>query len=232
MKSIFVDLGAFDGDTIESAMRLYPHASRYVAFEPLPEHFQKLQEKFGRNERVVLVNAAAATRDGSARFYRGLSPGQSGGSLCAKINCSESDSFEAQTIDLARFIREQYPNAFGAVLKCDVEGMEYQLLPHLMETGVIGAFGVIHCEWHYDRVGVSREQHCGLVQALNRLGFALTGENRLDEFAFYVRDRESLGQIEYAFGVGWPKTKLKVKARFPAVWRAIRRVREGLGIAS
>ena len=232
MKSIFVDLGAFSGDTIESAMRLYPSASRFIAFEPLPEHFRILQEKFGRDERVELVNAAAACSDGSARFYRGLSPGQSGGSLCLKTNCSESEAFDVETVDLARFLRERYPDASGAILKCDIEGMEYQLLPYLIETGSISVFGTIHCEWHYDRVGVSREQHKNLVHSLNGLGFALTGENRLDEFAFYVRDRESQGRISYALGTGWSKTKLKAKARFPGIWRAIRRIREKLGIAS
>lgn len=232
MKSVFVDLGAFTGDTIETAMRIFPNASRYIAFEPLPEHFRILKEKFGGNDRVLLVNAAASTRNGSATFHRGLSPGQSGGSLCVKTNCSESDAFSVETIDLARFLRDECPGIFDAVLKCDIEGMEYELLPHLIETGAIRTFGSVYCEWHYDRIAVPRDQHDGLVAQLNGLGFALTGENRLDEFAFYARDRESLGRVAYALGVGWPRTKLRAKARFPKIWGAIRFLRERLGTAS
>lgn len=64
-------------------------------------------------------------------------------------NCTHVDLFQVERVeafDLAAWVRT-LPEA-RIVLKVDVEGAEYVLLPHLIDQGVIDRFSRILVEWH------------------------------------------------------------------------------------
>jgi FkbM family methyltransferase len=225
MGRYFIDLGAFTGDTLATAKRWYPGFDRYFGFEPLPEHFLKLREAYDGDPTIELVAAAADVRDGEATLYRGNSQGQSGGSLCQKDNCLTVGALTVQTRRLSSFLLERFSPADYVVLKLDIEGKEYEVFEDLMTTGALARVDVLFCEWHYDRIGVSKLEHDGLVERLNDYGFGLTGNNSLDEFHFVAKDWEKLGRWRYSFTRGWPKTKLRLRYRFPRLWNAVRTLR-------
>lgn len=225
MSKVFIDLGAFTGDTIASAKEWYPGFDKYYAFEPLPEHFLKLQEAYGACPEVELINAAADKSDGHATLFRGDSVGQSGGSLCQKSNCLTEGALDVRTLGLSGFVLEKFSPGDHVVLKCDIEGKEYEVLHDLISTGAIDRIDELFCEWHYDRVGVPKAEHDRLVALLNEHGFGMTGNNSLDEFHFVAKDWAAMGRWRYAFTKGWPKTKLKLKHRFPNAWKALRLIR-------
>lgn len=54
-------------------------------------------------------------------------------------------------IDLARWLGENVKFEDFVVMKMDLEGMEYRLLPHLLHTGMLGRIDELMLEMHYTR---------------------------------------------------------------------------------
>ena len=71
MKTAYIDLGAFDGDTIELALTKYPNLDAVYAFEPLAENFAALNRKFGGNDKIHLLQCAADVKNGESVLYCG-----------------------------------------------------------------------------------------------------------------------------------------------------------------
>jgi FkbM family methyltransferase len=65
---VFVDCGAFTGDTVDQFIKRCPGYGRIVAFEPDPESFGKLKKKHGGNEKITLINAGAYEKEGEITF--------------------------------------------------------------------------------------------------------------------------------------------------------------------
>jgi hypothetical protein len=69
--------------------------------------------------------------------------------LCLQGNCTHVDSHEeqrAKAFDIAAWVRT-LPEA-RIVLKVDIEGAEYVLLPHLIRHGLMDRFSHVLVEWH------------------------------------------------------------------------------------
>ena len=64
----FLDLGAFDGLTIELAMRRYRKMDKYYAFEPYPPAFDILSKRF-TDKRVICLNSAVHPDGGTQKLY-------------------------------------------------------------------------------------------------------------------------------------------------------------------
>jgi FkbM family methyltransferase len=60
---IFIDCGAYDGDTIENFLKL-PNMEyeQIIAFEPSVESFKRMEKKFN-NQKIMLINAGVYDKD-------------------------------------------------------------------------------------------------------------------------------------------------------------------------
>lgn len=185
----FIDLGAYDGDSLEAALKIYSDFDAFYAFEPYCPNFDKLAEKFSGRPEITLFNQAADTRDGTAKLFlhREINSRDSaaeGNSLVQEKNNVSSDNFQnTPCIDFAHFLTEHFSPADEVVLKIDIEGKEYDLLDHLVNTGSINLIDKIFCEWHDQKIPSLRPRHQPLVKRLQSLGFKLTGKNNTDEFS-------------------------------------------------
>jgi FkbM family methyltransferase len=223
---IFIDLGAFDGDTIGIAQRKYKKLGRIYAFEPLKENFGKLTKKFDGRKDVVLVNAAANTADGEARLYLGKDWGDTGGSLCDHKSTCFRDKFECvKMVDFSKYVLKNFNNSDEKILKVDIEGKEYELLEKMIQDGSLSCIHELFCEWHYDRIGLDYEKHRECVKHLRSLGFNLTGDNNLDEFAHVWRmNHLNLEIRRYAKYYATEFLKYCLAARAPKIYSLLRNV--------
>ena len=121
-RPVILDCGANIGYTVLHYKRQYPHA-RITAFEPDPQFAPVLRRNLQRNGLgdVEVVEAAAWTNDGTARW---LMEGTDGSRLLR----GESDGqvADVRTVDLCRFLDEPID-----LLKIDIEGAEFELVPHV-----------------------------------------------------------------------------------------------------
>ena len=123
---VILDCGANIGYTALWYKRLYP-AAQVVAFEPDPVFAPMLRRNLARNGAgdVTVVAAAAWTADGDAAW---LTQDVDGSRLA---DAGATGATTVATVDLARILRD-----FARIdlLKIDIEGAEYALLPHLAEA--------------------------------------------------------------------------------------------------
>jgi len=65
---VFIDCGAYIGDTVNKFLKRCPDYKQIVAFEPEQKNFKKLKAKYGNNTKITLINAGAYDRDGIVNF--------------------------------------------------------------------------------------------------------------------------------------------------------------------
>jgi FkbM family methyltransferase len=131
---VFVDCGAFDGDTV----RHYAKASqgRYreiVALEPDPKTFPKLSACAAKIDRVTALNAAAGAEAGSMLFVAGGSEASHAASAGAAGFTAPGEIIEVDVIRIDDL------SPFPTYVKMDLEGFEQQALTGA--RGILGAGG-------------------------------------------------------------------------------------------
>jgi FkbM family methyltransferase len=115
---VFIDCGAYDGDTISEFRRATGnHFAKIVAFEPDPENFAALKSAVNGDPRVVLRAYATGARRETVHF--------SAGGTSARI--SSNGTCEVQTITLDEALDGIAPT----YMKFDIEGSE----PATLEGG-------------------------------------------------------------------------------------------------
>jgi len=65
---VFIDCGAYIGDTIDEFLKRCPAYKQIAAFEPEPKNFEKLKENYGNNPKIILINAGVYDKEGIVNF--------------------------------------------------------------------------------------------------------------------------------------------------------------------
>jgi FkbM family methyltransferase len=193
-RRIFIDLGAYDGDTIELAMAIHPETDLFVAFEPSAANLAVLRERYEDHPAVRIVAAAVGVADAPRVQLYHAPEGMGHSLLRTKAGVTEDDAEPVAMIDFSRYLREEFGPADRIVLKVDIEGAEYDLLEHMIADGSIDRIATLYCEWHHRRTAVPAARHRALVRRLRARGFAVTGRNRRDEFARHEAAAASNGR--------------------------------------
>jgi FkbM family methyltransferase len=133
----FVDIGAWIGPLTLLALAM---GSDVLAFEPDPVARRELEDNVALNpqfaERVTIDARAVESRDGTAYIVGG---GDGLGDSTSKLGSSTSKlgsqhaSAESATVDVVDVAELATTDAFRrcALLKCDIEGSEYAVVPRL-----------------------------------------------------------------------------------------------------
>jgi len=121
----------------------------------------------------LLINKAVSTTNSSATFYKfGIDGGSSLEEKRAEImkvrkpNYFPLEKILVPTFDLNEFILTNFTLKDYVVLKLDIEGAEYNVIPHLIDGGAIELITELFIEWHDFRVGVDPSVNVQLVQEL------------------------------------------------------------------
>jgi FkbM family methyltransferase len=113
---VFVDCGAFDGDTLDLFLRKSKFAfTRAFAFEPDPANFARLSDAVafqssGVKRRIEIKRAAVGEHDGTVRFSAEGTASSSVGKGDLEVEC----------IALDQHLRDCDPT----IIKMDIEGAE------------------------------------------------------------------------------------------------------------
>lgn len=170
-----IDCGANVGRV---TARLAEGGARVYAFEPHPDAFRALRERFADNPRVVCIEKAVHDRAGTARlhFHRESAEDplkwSTGSSLDAgKRNVDPENFATVETVDLAEFVLGLGRRV--ALLKIDVEGVEVEILNRLLDTGAVRLVDRVLVETHERKMP-------NLVEPVARLRRRLAEEGLAD----------------------------------------------------
>lgn len=177
---VFVDCGAFIGDTLQHlcnfAKRQGASVSKMVAFEPDPENLDLLRRNFGGDKRVCIIPKGVSDREGILRF----SPNGSAGTFFDSSTGDESVDGE-DFIELpVTALDLQVECSEATFIKMDIEGSELAALR--------GAQGIIRrnhprlaiCIYH------SLEDMVGIIEYVHE---------KFPEYNIYVR-HHTKGKME------------------------------------
>jgi hypothetical protein len=154
---IVIDVGCarYGGDySIERLIEKFEPDTLY-GFDPSWEKGM-YEPAEGSRTNVVCVSKAAWTFTGTVRFLEDGLNGQIG----------TADHWPwTPCFDLARFIR-RLDSGHEIILKMDCEGSEYELLEHLMHTGVDERLSLAWIEWHPRGVPDPTERRASIERRL------------------------------------------------------------------
>ena len=151
MKKVhFIDCGANKGQSIAWAIDHYTDEELKIdSFEPQLENFEVLEDKYEEDPRIALHNVAVWKADGTRAFYPQTWGARTGSSLIeGKYSTNPAISIEVECINLANWIRENKIEDAHTVLKIDIEGAEYDVVPHLLENEIQDLVDEWFIEWH------------------------------------------------------------------------------------
>ena len=186
---IFIDLGAYDGDTLAQAMDLFSDCDRFYAFEPFVDSFNALVKKFGGDDKVILICKGASSKDGEASLFIKQTSNE-GHSMCATKTNVSKESINITSIDFSQFIFDNFDKTDEIILKVNIEGAEYDMFNKMIEDNSISYIDKIFCEWHFHKIPNIKKEHNRIVDKLRKRGFNLTGLNSDDAFVIYVNNHE------------------------------------------
>jgi FkbM family methyltransferase len=195
---VILDCGANIGYTSLHYKRLYPRA-RITAFEPDPAFVPLLRRNLSRNgaEDVAVVAAAAWTRDGVGHW---VMEGKDGSRL---VEQPTATSIQVPTVDLARYLDGDID-----LLKIDIEGAEFQVVPHL--APLLHRVKNILVECHLFGQSSYRDLTC-LMSTLTAAGFSI-GLNSYGPWRDLIRQPETapLHAEQYMLLAGWRTESARV----------------------
>lgn len=182
MKYIFVDCGAFTGDSIEIFRENYPNSSSFdiYAFECNP----KLYNNLLLDETINPINRAVWINNDEIEMYLG---GHEESSTLIKSKrtgkLDKDNPITVRGVDLSQWIESNFNENDFIVVKMNIEGAEYEVIEKLCSSGVIKYIDMMLVQWHVNKIGISKKRHNHIHKMLldSGVSFAPWDINRMDD---------------------------------------------------
>lgn len=155
-RGLFIDCGSNLGQGYSQFVQHFSHdLFDYILIEPNPHCKNTLEEIVARTSgNTILITEAASTYIGTVKFF-GLDkdPTSQGASILKDHNNKYYESSEESAIvvpcfSLSDLISEKCSNYCAIILKLDIEGGEYQVLPDLIKNSTHVKLDACYIEFH------------------------------------------------------------------------------------
>jgi len=158
-RGLFIDCGSNLGQGLAHFKKHFPaDLYDYILVEPNPHCAGRLRGmSASSSDHIEIIEAAASNREGRAKFYGLAEDGRGqtsdGGSILrdhasAWYTADEEKALEVQTFSLSHLIESRAGSYSTIIMKMDIEGAEYEVLGHLLETGAHRMLNGLYVEFH------------------------------------------------------------------------------------
>jgi FkbM family methyltransferase len=188
MKKVFIDCGAHTGSSIRYFRKTFKDSKEYEiwSFEASSQLIGKARNEVGDHA----IHAAVWIEDGEVDFYEvGTTGAGTMNEKKAKWNVDPEErkkrkvtkkkdralhknqkKVRVKSIDLDRWIKENFQSDDYIILKLDVEGSEYEILDHMIENGSVDYINELYIEFHIFKCDVDPSENVRLTKILNNKG--------------------------------------------------------------
>jgi len=136
--SIVFDLGGYKGQWSSDIFSMY--VCNIYIFEPVKKYYENIKQRFFLNQRVRVFQFGLASKN--TEEYIGMS---NDGTSTFNKKSSEQELIQLKMA--SEFIKDNNIQRID-LLKINIEGGEYDLLEHLIESGVIKIVKNIQVQFH------------------------------------------------------------------------------------
>jgi FkbM family methyltransferase len=147
---VFIDCGAYIGDTIDQFLKRCPKYKQIVAFEPDSKNFKELEKRHSCNPKITLINAGVYDKEGEILFK------ELGGysRITDETNSGQSNivHIQVKTIDDLKLNNVSF-------IKMDIEGAELNALKGAEKTILKNKPKLAICIYHSDEDMIRIAEH-------------------------------------------------------------------------
>jgi len=140
--SVVFDLGGYEGDWAAEISARY--GSHIFVFEPVPEYVERIEKRFKRNSNVQVFSYGL----GAENMTQTISLAEEGSSLFKSPNVSIGSKEIPIRIKRAADVLPELLRGDIDLMKINIEGGEYDLIEHLIQTGLVSRIANIQVQFH------------------------------------------------------------------------------------
>lgn len=174
MRKIFIDGGANNGNSIQLFLDKFPNSEEFEihSFECNPKLVHILQKKYSKKSTIYPF--AIYNIDSEKDFYTAEDVSSTLRADKISGGVDKNKFIKVKTLDLSKFIFDNFNKEDYIILKLDIEGAEYDVLPHLIETKAIEYIDELYGEYHHLKLkDITKEEHDKLISDLESLGLKM-----------------------------------------------------------
>jgi len=143
MRKIFIDLGSNKCE-ITDMFNEYMDDYEIFCFEP-----NLLLERYYKNKNLNHIQSAAWIQDGEIDFKFDIDSKNYGSTaILTKKTGKFKNVVKVPSVDISNWIKSNFSKDDHIIMKCDIEGAEYYLIPHLHKTDALSFLDVFILETH------------------------------------------------------------------------------------
>lgn len=172
MKKAYISLGSNKGGEFLTfkESNLYEKKFEFHAFEPEPRCYEAIKditEKVKPN-KLFHHKKAVGTYDGEATWYIGNSS-VSGTLRKDKTYGISNNTIKVDIINFSKWLMQEFNKNDYIIITMDIEGAEYDLLPHMLEIGAFDYINKIGIEFHSHKLSSDNKSiENFLIKELNK----------------------------------------------------------------
>lgn len=172
IKHVFIDLGSHYGKVIRKFIdsKLYNKDFIIHAFEPNTNIPNSVFLQYP--EMVIIHKEAAWINDGELDLFIHPNPHSEGSSICKeKITggLNKNNPIKIKCIDFSKWLNENFSIEDDIILKMNIEGAEYTLLPKMIESGSIKLIKKLYLFHHWYKIKMEKEIDTDLMNKLSEI---------------------------------------------------------------
>lgn len=158
MRKIFIDCGFYSGEAINSFKKTPEYANDfcYYAFDPM----LKLDAVSQKWPNITFYKKAAWSSNGTLDFYTSHRIRGKANGVFHNKRAGRENIFKVESIDFSDWLKQTCKEEDFVILKMDIEGSEYEIVPKLIQDGTINLIDIFYLEWHSNRVGDVKGNKC------------------------------------------------------------------------
>ena len=157
MRKVFINIGAGQGSDIDGFLSLSPDHKNWemFVFECNPALIPII--KF-RHPNATVIPYAASTEDGEAKLYFGNQYINSS-LMSSKVNVSEHTYLTVNTIDISKWLLDNFSNEDYIVVTLDIEGAEYEVLEKMIAERSLEIIDELYVEFHGKKIPTITQEY-------------------------------------------------------------------------
>jgi len=154
IRKVFIDAGAHAGEAISFYLDKNPTLKDCTVyfFEPNPQYANLLKEMENRKDYKIIYRPEAVwIKNEMLSFYIAKDQwGDVGSTLFAdkKEQLELDRPLRVKALDFAEFLTSNFSEKDYVIVKMDIEGAEYKVIEHLINTQAINLINELWVEWH------------------------------------------------------------------------------------